>query len=107
VADVVRRHPNDYWVKAMNVHGVPCGPINTIDKVFADPQVQHLGIAKPVDHPKYGPQKVVGQPFRLSRYPQPDKLRHTPEPGEHTEEILNGLGYDRAAIAALRAKKAV
>jgi crotonobetainyl-CoA:carnitine CoA-transferase CaiB-like acyl-CoA transferase len=107
VGDVVRRHPNDYWVETMDKHGVPCGPINTIDKVFADPQVQHLGIAKPVDHPKFGPQKVVGQPFHLSRYPQPDKLRHTPEPGEHTEEILNGLGYDRAAIAALRAKKAV
>jgi crotonobetainyl-CoA:carnitine CoA-transferase CaiB-like acyl-CoA transferase len=43
----------------------------------------------------------------MSRYPQPDKLRPTPEPGEHTEEILKGLGYDEAAIAALRAKRAV
>jgi crotonobetainyl-CoA:carnitine CoA-transferase CaiB-like acyl-CoA transferase len=43
----------------------------------------------------------------MSRYPQPDKLRHTPEFGENTEEVLNGLGYDKAAIAALRAKGAV
>jgi formyl-CoA transferase len=107
VAEIVRRHPNDYWDQLLYKAGVPCGPINTIDKVFADPQVQHLGIAKPIDHPKYGAQKVVGQPIHLSRYPQPDKLRHTPEPGEHTEEILNGLGYDQAAIAALRAKSAV
>ena len=107
VAEAVRRHPNEYWLKAMEKAGVPCGPINTIDKVFADPQVQHLGIARPIDHPKYGPQKVVGQPIHMSRYPQPEKLKHTPEPGEDTEEVLNALGYDSAAIAALRAKGAV
>jgi crotonobetainyl-CoA:carnitine CoA-transferase CaiB-like acyl-CoA transferase len=107
IAEIMRRHPNDYWVEVLNKAGVPCGPINTIDKVFADPQVQHLGIATPVDHPKYGPQKVVGQPIHLSRYPQPEKLRHTPEPGEHTEEILESLGYDEAGIAELREKRAV
>ena len=107
VAELMLRHPNDYWLKVMDKAGVPCGPINTIDKVFADPQVQHLGIARAIDHPKYGPQKVVGQPIHLSSYPQPEKLRHTPEMGEHTEEILKDLGYDAAAIAALRAKKAV
>ena len=105
--EIVRQHPSDYWLEKMDKAGVPCGPINTIDKVFADPQVQHLGIATPIDHPKYGPQKVVGQPIHMSRYPQPEKLRHTPEPGEHTEEILKGLGYDEAAIATLRTKRAV
>jgi len=107
VVEIVRRHPNDYWVAAMDKAGVPCGPINTVDKVFADPQVKHLGIARPIDHPKYGKQTVVGQPIHLSRYPQPEKLKHTPEPGEHTEEILSGLGYDKGAIAALREKRAV
>jgi crotonobetainyl-CoA:carnitine CoA-transferase CaiB-like acyl-CoA transferase len=98
---------NDHWVEVMNKAGVPCGPINTIDKVFADPQVKHLGIAKPIDHPEYGPQKVVGQPIHLSSYEQPEKLKHTPAPGEHTNEILKGLGYDDARVAALRAKGAV
>ncbi len=107
VVEAVRKHSNAYWLDAMEKAGVPCGPINTIDKVFSDPQVQHLKIATPIDHPKYGPQKVVGQPIHLSSYPQPEKLRHTPEPGEHTEEVLNGLGYDKAAVAALRAKGAV
>ncbi len=107
MVDVVRKQPTAHWVEAMDKAGVPCGPINTIDKVFADPQVQHLGIAKPVDHPKYGPQKVVGQPIHMSSYPQPDKLQHTPESGEHTAEVLKSLGYDTAAIAALRAKGAV
>ena len=99
--------PNDYWVKLLDKAGVPCGPINTIDKVFADPQVQHLGIATPIDHPKYGPQKVVGQPIHLSRYPQPEKLKHTPEHGRAHRRDTEGLGYDEAAIAALREKRAV
>ena len=107
IAEIMRTQSNAHWVEVMNKAGVPCGPINTVDKVFADPQVQHLGIATPIDHPKYGPQKVVGQPIHLSSYPQPEKLRHTPEPGEHTEEILKGLGYDEAKIAELRKKKAV
>jgi formyl-CoA transferase len=107
VADIIRRNTNDHWVELLNKAGVPCGPINSIDKVFADPQVKHLGIATPVDHPKYGPQKVIGQPIHLSRYPQPEKLKHTPEPGEHTDEILKGLGYDDARISALRAAGAV
>ena len=105
--EIARQHTSQYWVDLLNKVGVPCGPINTIDKVFADPQVQHLGIATPIDHPKYGPQKVVGQPIHMSRYPQPEKLKHTPEMGEHTEEILKDLGYDAAGIAALREKRAV
>jgi crotonobetainyl-CoA:carnitine CoA-transferase CaiB-like acyl-CoA transferase len=107
LAEIIKRRPSEHWLSAMDKAGVPCGPINTIDKVFADPQVQHLGIATPIDHPKYGPQKVVGQPIHLSRYPQPEKLKHTPEQGEHTNEILKSLGYDEAAIASLRAKRVV
>ena len=107
LTEIMKRHTNDWWVDAMNKAGVPCGPINTIDKVFADPQVKHLRIARPVNHPKYGKQAVVGQPIHMSRYPQPDTLKHTPEPGEHTEEVLGALGYDKAAIAGLRAKGAI
>jgi crotonobetainyl-CoA:carnitine CoA-transferase CaiB-like acyl-CoA transferase len=107
IASIIRSNTNAHWVELLNKAGVPCGPINTIDKVFADPQVKHLGIATPIDHPKYGAQTVVGQPIHLSRYPQPKKLNHTPEPGEHTDEILKKLGYDDARVAALRAKGAV
>ena len=100
--EIMRRHPNAYWVDLLNKAGVPCGPINTIDQTFADPQVQHLGIAKPVSHPKLGPQKVVGQPIHLSAYPQPETLRPTPDQGEHTDAVLHELGYDAAAVAGLR-----
>jgi len=105
--EIIRRHPNAYWVELMNKAGVPCGPINTIDQTFGDPQVQHLGIAKPISHPKLGPQKVVGQPIRMSRYPQPDELRPTPEQGQHTDAVLREFGYDAAAVAALRAQGVV
>ena len=107
IIEVVRKQTNAYWLAAMEKAAVPCGPINTIDKVFADPQVKHLGIATPIDHPKYGKQTVVGQPIHMSKYPQPEKLKHTPDCGEHTDEVLKGLGYDQAAIAGLRAKGAV
>jgi len=99
--EIMRRHPSAYWVELLSKAGVPCGPINTIDQTFADPQVQHLGIAKPISHPKLGPQRVVGQPIHMSRYSQPDELRPTPEQGEHTDEVLLELGYDAAAIARL------
>lgn len=100
--EIMRRHPSAYWVELLSKAGVPCGPINTVDQVFADPQVQHLGIAKPISHPKLGPQKVVGQPIHMSRHPQPDELRPTPEQSEHTNSVLRELGYDAAAIAGLR-----
>ena len=51
IASITRTKPSAYWVKLMNDAGVPCGPINSIDQTFAEPQVQHLGIAKRVRHP--------------------------------------------------------
>jgi crotonobetainyl-CoA:carnitine CoA-transferase CaiB-like acyl-CoA transferase len=105
--EIMRCHPNAYWVELLSEAGVPCGPINTIDQTFADPQVQHLGIAKPVSHPKLGAQKVVGQPIHMSRYPQPDELRPTPDQGQHTDAVLQELGYDAAAITAMRQRGVV
>jgi crotonobetainyl-CoA:carnitine CoA-transferase CaiB-like acyl-CoA transferase len=105
--EIIRRHPNAYWVELLNKAGVPCGPINTIDQTFADPQVRHLGIARPIDHPKLGPQKVVGQPIHMSHYPQPEKLRPTPEQGEHTDAVAHELGYAPDAIAVLRVRGVV
>ncbi len=105
--DIVRSKPSAYWVEALNKAGVPCGPINTIDKAWEDPQVKHLGMARKVDHPKIGTYEVVGQPIHMSRYPQPDRLRPTPDQGQHTDEVLRELGYDKAAIAELRASGVV
>jgi len=100
VSDVLRTRTTAEWVEIINKAGVPCGPIYTMDQVFADPQVQHVGIAQPVEHPRLGQQMLVGQAVTLSR--TPSSLRTaTPEKGEHTAAILSELGYDPAGIADL------
>ena len=66
IAEITKRRPSIYWVELMNEVGVPCGPVYTIDQTFADPQVQHLEMARPVDHPKLGPIKVVGQAINMT-----------------------------------------
>ena len=99
LTDVVKSKPSQFWVDALSKAGVPCGPINMIDQVFADPQVKHLGIRRPVDHPKIGTFDIVGQPIHLSAYPQPARLKPTPDQGQHTDEVLKEYGYDPATIA--------
>ena len=103
IGEITRTDTSAHWIEKINKAGVPCGPINTIDKTFAEPQVQHLGIARPVKHPKLGDIKVVGQPINLSDFPQPAVLKPTPDMGEHTDQVLAGLGYDKPAIEKLRA----
>jgi crotonobetainyl-CoA:carnitine CoA-transferase CaiB-like acyl-CoA transferase len=103
LAEVTRTNTSAHWIEALNKAGVPFGPINTIDKTFAEPQVQHLGIARAIKHSKLGDIKVVGQPINLSDSPQPRELKPTPDLGEHTDEVLTNLGYDKKAIEGLRA----
>ena len=86
------------WIDILNRAGVPSGPIYKMNEVFADPQVQHLGIVQPVEHPTLGRLDLVGQAVTLSR--TPSKLRSaTPERGEHTDEVLRELGYDVDTVA--------
>jgi formyl-CoA transferase len=103
IGAVTKTNTSAHWIAALNDAGVPCGPINTIDKTFAEPQVEYLGIARPVKHPALGEFKVVGQPINLSDFPQPKELRPTPELGQDTNEVLADLGYDKMAIDGLRA----
>jgi len=107
IAEITKKRPAAYWVELMNEVGVPCGPIYTIDQTFADPQVQHLQMARPIDHPKLGPLKAVGQAINMMRTPEPEKLRPTPDLGQHTNELLRELGYSDAAIDDLRARAVV
>ena len=102
IGAVTKTNTSAHWIAALNEAGVPCGPINTIDRTFAEPQVQHIGIARPVRHPALGEIRVVGQPINLSDFPQPGELKPTPDLGEHTDEVLSDLGYDGKAIAALK-----
>jgi formyl-CoA transferase len=94
------------WIDKLNAAGVPCGHIYSIDQVFADPQVKHLGIAQSVSGPGKGAKVLVGQPMVLSRTPSAMAVA-PPERGEQTDEILTEAGYDGAAIAALKQRKVV
>jgi len=95
------RKPTAEWVEILNRAGVPCGPIYTMDQVFADPQVKHLGVAAEIESPRLGKFRIINQPVKLSRTPA-RLVRATPERGEHTDEVLREAGYDDAAIADLR-----
>jgi crotonobetainyl-CoA:carnitine CoA-transferase CaiB-like acyl-CoA transferase len=94
------------WVALLNEAGVPCGPIYSIDQVFADPQVRHLGIVQSVGGKDRRALRLVGQPVSLSR--TPSRLK-TPPPklGEHTDSVLREFGFSAREIAALHKVKAV
>jgi formyl-CoA transferase len=89
------------WVALLNDAGVACGPISRLDQVFADPQVKQAGLVHEQVHATFGPVRVLGLPVHLGRTP-PSVRTPAPVAGAHTREVLTALGYDEAAIAALR-----
>jgi crotonobetainyl-CoA:carnitine CoA-transferase CaiB-like acyl-CoA transferase len=98
--------PTREWVVSLEGAGVPCGPINDLAEVFADPHVQSRGLRVEVPHPLAGSVPVVASPLRLSRTP----VRHGTPPllGEHTDEVLRDLlGMGEAEIEALRRERVI
>ncbi|UTD29647.1 CaiB/BaiF CoA-transferase family protein [Bradyrhizobium sp. WD16] len=96
------QHSTAKWVDILNAAGVPCGPIYSVDQMFADAQVQHLGIAQDVPNPEGRPLRLLGQPVTLSRTPSRMAAR-PPEIGEHTDEILGEFGFSPQELAELKA----
>jgi crotonobetainyl-CoA:carnitine CoA-transferase CaiB-like acyl-CoA transferase len=94
------------WVDRLNKAGVPSGPIYSIDQVFADPQVQHLGIVQSVTMKDKSKMRLLGQPVGLSRTPSRLAAR-PPDLGEHTNAILKEFGFSARDIAALHKAKAL
>ncbi|HJM93080.1 MAG: CoA transferase [Alphaproteobacteria bacterium] len=108
IGGIMAKRTSQDWIESLSEAGVPCGPINSIDQTFAEPQVRHLSIAQPMHHPAKGVVNVVGQPVHLERTPQPPKIRKaTPDVGGNTDEVLAELGYDQARIDDLRQRGVV
>jgi crotonobetainyl-CoA:carnitine CoA-transferase CaiB-like acyl-CoA transferase len=97
---------SETWVNEFNAAGVPCGPIYSIDQMFADAQVEHLGVAQDVPNAEGRHIRLVGQPFTLSRTPSKMAAR-PPEFGEQTEEVLAEFGFSAEEIGKLKEAKVV
>ena len=97
----IATQPRAYWLPILDENGVPNAPALTPGEVFEDPQVASMGIPVTVTHPTQGDSRIVGSPIRLSDTPT---AVHRPAPvtGEHTSEILEGLGYDASDIEEFR-----
>ena len=103
ISAVTATRPAAHWIELFEGAGIPCGPINSIDQVFADPQVKHLGMATPVEHRRLGHLELVASPVNMSGIARGVRTA-TPERSEHTESVLRDLGYDDETIAALAEK---
>jgi formyl-CoA transferase len=106
IGKFIEKKSSEAWVKEFNAAGVPCGPIYSIDQMFADAQVEHLGVAQDVPNAEGRHIRLVGQPFTLSRTPSKMAAR-PPEFGEQTEEILAEFGFSADEIGKLRQSKIV
>jgi crotonobetainyl-CoA:carnitine CoA-transferase CaiB-like acyl-CoA transferase len=94
------------WVAELNQAGVPCGPVYRMDETFADPQVQHLAMTQPVEHPALGRLEILRNAVRMSG--RPDTVRTpSPDAGEHSDAVLRELGYGPAEIGTLRAQHVI
>ena len=102
LAERLRERSSADWLTALDAAEIPAGPIRDIVEAFASPEAVALGMTVEMEHPAWGVIRQVGVPFELSRTPATIR---TPPPllGEGTDEILAELGYDAAAISALRA----
>src|SRR4030095_5062873 len=89
LSDVTRRQPTSHWVEGLEQAGLPCGPVNTIDKVFSDPEIIEREMKIVMKHPD-GDLLLIGSPLKLSETPVRYR-RPPPRLGEHTDEVLDTL----------------
>ena len=101
ISKALAHNTSEYWVKKLNDEGVAAGPIYKIDEMFDDPQVRHIGVATDMATPNRGTLQVVRQAVTLSRTPS-KVVRHTPERGEHTAEVLAEFGFSEQEIEELK-----
>ncbi|MEH6578676.1 MAG: CaiB/BaiF CoA-transferase family protein [Amphritea sp.] len=106
VRDLMRQRGSQWWLDNLSANGVPSGPINTLDQVFADEQVQHRNMQIELDHPQAGKVPAVANPVKFSETP----IQYTSAPptlGQHTDKVLADLGLNEDEITQLKEQKVV
>ena len=101
LSQLFRDRTSSEWIKVLTANNVPAGPINRMDEVFSDPQVQHLCMAAPLRHTELGDIRLVATPLTMSRT-SPSVRSQAPEAGAHTDDILHELGMSDAEISLMR-----
>ncbi|HSS64448.1 MAG TPA: CaiB/BaiF CoA-transferase family protein [Gammaproteobacteria bacterium] len=89
------------WTRTFIEAGVPAGPVYTLDQVFDDPQVKHLGLAEEVDHPAIGALRQLSNPLRMENIGVKTVKSHPPLLGEHSQAVLRDFNIGDDEIAAL------
>jgi formyl-CoA transferase len=103
ISEITVTQPSDHWIELFEANGIPCGPINSIDQVFADPQVKHLGMATKMKSPHVGEKEVVASAINISGFSKAIRT-HSPDAGEHGDQILKSVGYTEAELNDMRQK---
>jgi crotonobetainyl-CoA:carnitine CoA-transferase CaiB-like acyl-CoA transferase len=106
LARLMKTRPKQDWLAALEAAQVPCGAINDLAEVFADPQVAARDMVAAMPHPLTDALRLVASPLKLSATPVSYR-RAPPLLGEHTEEVLRELGLDEAEVTALRRAGAI
>ena len=89
------------WISTFRAAGIPCGPVRSVVEALSDPLAAAREVVTEIDHPTIGKMSMLGLSLRLNDTPA-EIRRHPPLLGEHTEEILVGLGYDQADLKTMR-----
>jgi crotonobetainyl-CoA:carnitine CoA-transferase CaiB-like acyl-CoA transferase len=106
IEDITATERRSHWLALLDANDIPCGPINTYEQVFADPQVMAREMVVETNHPALGRMRTLGSPIKMSATP-PDVSRRAPQLGEHTTDVLSEAGFSSAEIAALRKAGAI
>jgi len=106
IAEHTKHKSSAHWIELLAEASVPCGPIYSIDQMYADPHVQQLGVTGTSQSAKLGPLEVNAQPVVLTRTPS-EIAAAAPERGEHSDEILERFGYSAEEIATFRKSNVV
>ena len=106
IAAALQARTTGEWFELLVAAGLPCGPVYNIKQAFADPQVEALRIRRPVTHPRLGELDLVAQPCEITGFDREIRTA-TPDLGEHTNEILDSLGYSAEEIEKLKVARAI